>query len=71
MKNTPHFLTLLFLVLFLLQPLHAAAAAPAGLVMTIDGAINPATQEYMVRGIQTAEQEQVEVVNPAAQYPGR
>jgi len=65
MKNTRIFLTLLFLVLFLLQPLHAAAAAPVALVMTIDGAITQATQEYMVRGIQTAEQEQEAVKESA------
>jgi membrane-bound serine protease (ClpP class) len=70
MKNTRIFLTLLFLVLFLLQPLHAAAAAPVALVMTIDGAITQATQEYMVRGIQTAEQEQVEVVILQLNTPG-
>jgi membrane-bound serine protease (ClpP class) len=70
MKNTRIFLTLLFLVLFLLQPLHAAAAAPVALVMTIDGAITQATQEYMARGIQTAEQEQVEVVILQLNTPG-
>ncbi len=70
MKNTRIFLTLLFLVLFLLQPLHAAAAAPVALVMTIDGAITQATQEYIARGIQTAEQEQVEVVILQLNTPG-
>jgi membrane-bound serine protease (ClpP class) len=70
MKNTRITLTLLFLALFLLQPFHAAAAAPVALVMTIDGAITQATQEYMTRGIQTAEQEQAEVIILQLNTPG-
>ena len=70
MKNTRIFLTSLLLLLFLLQPLHAAAAGPVALVLTIDGAITQATQEYLLRGIQTAEQEHVEVVILQLNTPG-
>jgi membrane-bound serine protease (ClpP class) len=70
MKNTRILLTSLFLALFLMQPLHAAASAPVALVLTIDGAITQATQEYLLRGIQTAEQEHVEVVILQLNTPG-
>ena len=70
MKNTRILLTSLLLLLFLLQPLHAAAAGPVALVLTIDGAITQATQEYLLRGIQTAEQEHVEVVILQLNTPG-
>ena len=70
MKNTRILLTSLFLALFLLQPLHAAASGPVALVLTIDGAITQATQEYLLRGIQTAEQEHVEVVILQLNTPG-
>ena len=70
MKNTRILLTSLLLVLFLLQPLHAAASGPVALVLTIDGAITQATQEYLLRGIQTAEQEHVEVVILQLNTPG-
>ena len=70
MKNTRILLTSLFLALFLLQPLHADAAGPVALVLTIDGAITQATQEYLQRGIQTAEQEHVEVIILQLNTPG-
>lgn len=70
MKNTRILLVLFFLSLFLLQPLHAAASAPVALVLTIDGAITQATQEYLQRGIQTAEQEHVELVILQLNTPG-
>lgn len=41
--------------LFLPQPVQAATPAQVVLVMTIDGAITTATQNYLLRGIQTAE----------------
>jgi len=70
MKNTRILFTFLFLALFLLQPLQAAASGPVALVLTIDGAITQATQEYLLRGIQTAEQEHVEVVILQLNTPG-
>ncbi|HVM72359.1 MAG TPA: nodulation protein NfeD [Anaerolineales bacterium] len=70
MKNIRILLTSLFLALFLLQPVHAGAAAPVALVMTIDGAITQATQDYVVRGIQTAEQQQAELVILQLNTPG-
>jgi len=70
MKNTRILLTSLFLALFLLQPLRASASGPVALVLTIDGAITQATQEYLSRGIQTAEQEDVEVVILQLNTPG-
>ena len=70
MKKPLILLVSLFLALFLLQPLHAAASGPVALVLTIDGAITQATQEYLARGIQTAEQEQVQVVIVQLNTPG-
>jgi membrane-bound serine protease (ClpP class) len=70
MKNTRILLIALFLALFLLQPVRAAAPAPVALVLTIDGAITQATQEYLLRGIQTAEQENVEVLILQLNTPG-
>ena len=70
MKHTRILLTILFLALFLLQPLHAAASGPVALVLTIDGAITQATQEYLTRGIQTAEQEDVQVLILQLNTPG-
>ena len=70
MKNTRIFLTSLFLALFLLQPLHADASAPVALVLTIDGTITQATQEYLTRGIQTAEQEHAQLVILQLNTPG-
>jgi membrane-bound serine protease (ClpP class) len=70
MKNTRILFTFLFLALFLLQRLQAAASGPVALVLTIDGAITQATQEYLLRGIQTAEQEHVEVVILQLNTPG-
>jgi membrane-bound serine protease (ClpP class) len=60
----------LFLALFLFQPIHVTAAGPVALVLTIDGAITPATQEYLVRGIQTAEQSDAQVLILQLNTPG-
>jgi len=70
MKNTRVLLLSLFLALFLLQPLHAAASGPVALVLTIDGAITQATQEYLTRGIQTAELQDVQVLILQLNTPG-
>jgi membrane-bound serine protease (ClpP class) len=70
MKIARFMLTSFALILFLFQPIHAAASGPVALVLTIDGAITPATQEYLSRGIQTAEQIGAEVVILQLNTPG-
>ena len=70
MKNTQIYLITIFLALFLTLPMHAAASGPVVLVLTIDGSITQATQEYLTRGIQTAEQEDVQLVILQLNTPG-
>ncbi|MBE3038238.1 MAG: nodulation protein NfeD [Chloroflexi bacterium] len=70
MKISRFVLTCFALTMFLLQPIHAAASGPVALVLTIDGAITPATQEYLARGIQTAELNGAEVVILQLNTPG-
>jgi membrane-bound serine protease (ClpP class) len=70
MKTTRHFLTILFLTLCLLQPIQAAASGATVLVLTIDGPITPATQEYLSRGIQTAKLGGAEMVILQLNTPG-
>jgi membrane-bound serine protease (ClpP class) len=70
MKITRLFMMFLFLTLFLLPPIHAAASGPLALILTIDGAITPAMQEYLTRGIQTAEQSDVQVIILQLNTPG-
>jgi membrane-bound serine protease (ClpP class) len=70
MKISRFVLTCFALTMFLLQPIHAAASGPVALVLTIDGAITPATQEYLARGIQVAEQRGVEVIILHLNTPG-
>ena len=70
MKIPRFVLTCFALVLFLFQPIHAAAAGPSALVLTIDGAITPATQEYLARGIQAAEQNGAQLVILQLNTPG-
>jgi membrane-bound serine protease (ClpP class) len=70
MKISRFLLTCFALTMFLLQPIHAAASGPLALVLTINGAITPATQEYLARGIQAAEQSGAEVVILQLNTPG-
>ena len=58
------------LTLFLLQPIHASASGPGALILTIDGAITPAVQEYLARGLQAAEKNGAEVVILQLNTPG-
>jgi membrane-bound serine protease (ClpP class) len=70
MKTTRHLQALILLTLSLLLPLHVLAAAPLVLVLTIDGPITPATQEYLGRGIRSAEQRQAEALVLQLNTPG-
>jgi membrane-bound serine protease (ClpP class) len=70
MKTIRVALLSLFLGLFLLHPTYAAASGPVALILTIDGAITPATQGYLARGIHTAEQSNVQVIILQLNTPG-
>ena len=70
MKTTRFIFTFLFLVFFLLQPIRADASGTNVLILTIDGAITPATQEYLSRGIKTAEQSGAEMIILQLNTPG-
>ena len=63
------FLTLFLLAIFS-QPIHAQSPEPLVLVMTADGAIFPAMQEYIERGIKTAEQRDAELLVIQLNTPG-
>jgi len=63
-------LAFLFLGLFLLHPIHAAASGPLAMILTIDGAITPATQGYLERGIRAAEQSDSQVLILQLNTPG-
>ena len=70
MKISRYLINSITLALILLQPLRVGASGPVVLVLTIDGAITPATQEYLSRGILTAEQDGAEVVILQLNTPG-
>ncbi len=71
MKNIRRFLALLTLTLGLFLPMRAlAAGAPQVVVLTIDGAIAPPTQEYLKRGLTAAQQESAEMVILELNTPG-
>jgi membrane-bound serine protease (ClpP class) len=70
MKISRYLINSITLALILLQPLRVRASGPVVLVLTIDGAITPATQEYLSRGILTAEQDGAEVVILQLNTPG-
>jgi membrane-bound serine protease (ClpP class) len=70
MKTTRHLQALILLTLSLLLPVRVLAAGPLVLVLTIDGPITPATQEYLGRGIRSAEQRQAEALVLQLNTPG-
>ena len=71
MKNIRILFTFLFLALFLVHPIQAAASSgPVVMVMTIDGAISQSTQQYLARGIQTAEQNDAQALILQLNTPG-
>jgi membrane-bound serine protease (ClpP class) len=70
MKTTRIILAILFLGLFVMQPLHVRASGQVALVLTIDGAITPAMQGYLTRGIQAAEQSDANVIILQLNTPG-
>lgn len=60
---------LFFFSLFALLPLPAYAAAK-GIILEINGAIGPATQDYIERGIATAEKEHANIIIIELNTPG-
>jgi membrane-bound serine protease (ClpP class) len=70
MKTMRVLLMFVFLSLFMMQPVHVAASGPVAMILTIDGAITPATQGYLARGIQTAEQNNAQVIILQLNTPG-
>lgn len=70
MKNFLKFLTFLALSLSLLLPLQAQSSGTSILVLTIDGPLTPATQTYLARGIQIAEQRGAEAIILQLDTPG-
>jgi len=70
MKFTRAVLPILLLMICQFQPIQAAASGNTVLVLTIDGAITPSTQEYLSRGIQTAEQGGAEMLILQLNTPG-
>jgi membrane-bound serine protease (ClpP class) len=76
MKPARLLLTFIGLCLFAIQPVSALAGASAqnesrlALVLTIDGPITPATQEYLSRGIKVAGQRAAELLIVQLNTPG-
>jgi len=70
MKTPRFFLTFIFLMLCLFQPIQVAASGTTVLVLTIDGSITPSTQNYLSRGIQTAEQSGAQMLILQLNTPG-
>jgi membrane-bound serine protease (ClpP class) len=70
MKRIGFLLIFLAIALFAFQTVRAQTGQPLVLVMTADGPIEPAMQEYIHRGIQTAEQRSAEALIIQLNTPG-
>lgn len=70
MKINRHLLGFLYLLLFLIHPIQVSADGPLALVLTIEDAITPASQEYLSRGLQAADRQNAEVVILQLNTPG-
>jgi membrane-bound serine protease (ClpP class) len=70
MKTIRGLLIVLGLFAAFLQPVRAQGDAPLVLVMTVDGPIFPNTQQYIARGITTAEQRGAELLVLQLNTPG-
>jgi len=76
MKPVRLFMALISLSLFAIQPVRALTGVSAGneshlaLILTIDGPITPATQDYLARGIKIAGQRDAELIIVQLNTPG-
>jgi len=69
-KRLYHSLFVLFFLLIFSIPASAQDSSPTALVITIDGPLTPAIAEYMLRGIRTAEKQDVEIIVLQLDTPG-
>ncbi len=70
MRRVGLLLVFLAAVLITLQVVYAQSSQPLVLLMNVNGAIEPAMQDYIARGIQTAEQRGAEAVIIQLSTPG-
>ena len=70
MRRVGLLLVSLAAVLITLQVVYAQSSQPLVLLMNVNGAIEPAMQDYIARGIQTAEQRGAEAVIIQLSTPG-
>jgi len=70
MKRVGFLLVLSAILLFAFQAVHAQSNAPLVILMKANGAISPVMQEYIKRGIQSAEQRKAEALIIQLDTPG-
>jgi membrane-bound serine protease (ClpP class) len=70
MKRIGLFLVFLAAVLFAIHPAHAQSGHPLVIVLDAEGAIMPAMQQYIERGVKTAEREEAELLVIRLNTPG-
>ncbi len=70
MKRTGFLLVFAAILLFAFQAVHAQSSQPLAILMNAKGAIAPAMEEYINRGIQAAEQQKAEVLIIQLDTPG-
>ncbi len=70
MRRIGLFLIFLAALLFALQPVKAQGSQPLVMVLNANGPIEPAMQDYIERGIRTAEQQQAEALIIQLDTPG-